>query len=158
MTRTQAMGVVAVVASTLVAALDQTIVGTVMPTVIGDLGGIERYAWVFSMYLLLVTVVTPIGGRLADIAGRKPVYLGGLAIFVAGSALAGLSRSIEQLIACRALQGLGAGILLPVGVTVIGDLFDVRMRARVQGVFSTVWISAALVGPAVGGVIAETLS
>ncbi len=152
------MGVLAVVASTLVAALDQTIVGTVMPTVIGDLGGIELYAWVFSIYLLLVTVTTPIAGRLADIRGRKPVYLGGLAVFVAASALGGQSRAMEQLIAFRALQGIGAGVLLPVGVTVIGDLFDVRMRARVQGAFSTVWITAALIGPAVGGVITETLS
>lgn len=158
MTRTQVMGVVAVVASTLVAALDQTIVGTVMPTVIGDLGGIELYAWVFSIYLLLVTVTTPIAGRLADIRGRKPVYLAGLGVFVAGSVLAGQSRGMEQLIACRALQGIGAGVLLPVGVTVIGDLFDVRMRARVQGAFSTVWISAALIGPAVGGLITESLS
>ncbi len=158
MTRAQVTGVAAVVASTLVAALDNSIVGTVMPTVIGELGGIERYAWVFSVYLLLVTVVTPIGGRLADIGGRKPVYLAGLAIFVAGSALSGLSTSMEQLIAFRAVQGLGAGILLPVGVTVIGDLFDVRLRARVQSLFSTVWITAALVGPAVGGIIAETLS
>lgn len=158
MTRTQVMGVAAVVASTLVAALDNSIVGTIMPTVVGELGGIERYAWVFSVYLLLVTVVTPIGGRLADIGGRKPIYLAGLAVFVAGSALAGLSRSMEQLIAFRAIQGFGAGILLPVGITVIGDLFDVRMRARVQSVFSTVWITAALVGPAVGGVIAEALS
>jgi len=157
-TRTQLMGVLAVVASTFVAALDQTIVGTVMPTIIGDLGGIELYAWVFSIYLLLVTVTTPIAGRLADIQGRKPVYLAGLAVFVAGSALAGQSRGMEQLIACRALQGIGAGALLPVGVTVIGDLFDVRMRARVQGAFSTVWISAALIGPAIGGLITETLS
>ncbi|MGH2378011.1 MAG: MFS transporter [Candidatus Limnocylindria bacterium] len=158
MTRTQVMGVVAVAASILVAALDQTIVGTVMPTVIGDLGGIELYAWVFSVYLLFVTVVTPIGGRLADIAGRKPVYLAGIGVFVAGSALAGQSQTMEQLIAFRAVQGLGAGVILPVGITVVGDLFDVRMRARIQGAFSAVWIAAALMGPAVGGVIAETLS
>lgn len=158
MTRAQVLGVAAVVSSTLVAALDNAIVGTIMPTVIGELGGIERYAWVFSVYLLLVTVVTPIGGRLADIAGRKPVYLAGLAVFVVGSALAGLSRSMEQLIAFRAVQGFGAGVLLPVGITVIGDLFDVRMRGRIQGLFSTVWITAALIGPAVGGVIAEALS
>jgi MFS family permease len=158
MTRTQVLGVVAVVLSTLVAALDQTIVGTVMPTIIGDLGGIELYALVFSIYLLLVTVATPIGGRLADIAGRKPVYLAGLAVFVTGSVLGGSSGTMEQLIVWRAVQGLGAGILLPVGVTVIGDLFDVRMRARVQAAFSTVWITAALIGPAIGGVIAETVS
>lgn len=152
------MGVIAVVASTTVAALDQTIVNTIMPSVIGDLGGIELYAWVFSSYLLLLTVATPICGRLADLLGRKPVYLAGLAVFVAGSALAGQSQSVEQLIAFRALQGLGAGALLPVGSTVIGDLFDMRMRARLQGFFSSIWLTAALAGPPIGGVLAETLS
>lgn len=158
MTRTQVTGVLAVVASTLVAALDQTIVGTIMPTIIGELGGLDLYAWVFSIYLLLVTVATPIAGRLADIVGRKPVYLTGLGLFIAGSALAGQSQSIAQLIAWRAVQGAGAGAILPVGITVVGDLFDVRMRARVLAGFSMIWISAALVGPAVGGVIAEALS
>lgn len=158
MNRTQALGVVAVVAATLVAALDSTIVGTVMPTVIGELGGIERYAWVFSIYLLTVTVATPTGGRLADIVGRKPVLLVGLVTFVAASALCGLSQSMDQLIVFRALQGLGGGVFLPVGITVIGDLFEPKMRARVQGMFSAVWITAALMGPAVGGVITETLS
>jgi len=147
-----------VLAATLVAALDQTIVGTVMPTVVGELGGIDRYAWVFSAYLLLLTVATPISGRLADIVGRKPVYLGGLVVFVTGSALVGLSRSMEQLIAFRALQGLGAGALFPVGATVIGDLFEPRMRARMQGVFSAVWTAAALIGPVIGAVFVETLS
>lgn len=152
------LGVVAVVAATLVAALDSTIVGTVMPTVIGELGGIEQYAWVFSIYLLTLTVATPTGGRLADIVGRKPVFLVGLVVFVAASALCGLSQSMEQLIVFRALQGLGGGVFLPVGITVIGDLFEPRMRARVQGWFSVVWIAAALMGPAVGGLITEALS
>lgn len=158
MTRTQVLGIIAVGASTLVAALDQTIVGTVMPTVIGDLGGIERYAWVFSIYLVALTVATPTGGRLADILGRKPVFLTGLSLFVGASALCGLSQTMDQLVVFRALQGLGGGIFLPVGITVIGDLFEGPMRARVQGMFSAVWIAAALVGPAVGGLITESIS
>lgn len=158
MTTTQILGVIAVGASTLVAALDQTIVGTVMPTVIGELGGIERYAWVFSIYLVALTVATPTGGRLADILGRKPVFLTGLALFVSASALAGLSQSMDQLVVFRALQGLGGGIFLPVGITVIGDLFEGPARARVQGMFSAVWIAAALAGPAVGGLITEAIS
>lgn len=156
--RTQALGVIAVISSTLVAALDATIVGTAMPTVIGDLGGIDRYAWAFSIYLLALTVATPIGGKLADIAGRKPVCLAGLALFALSSALCGLAANMDQLIAFRALQGLGAGIHFPVGITVMGDLFDANARARIQGFFSTVWIAAALVGPAVGGVVTEQLS
>lgn len=149
---------VAVLAATLVAALDQTVVGTVMPTVVGELGGLDRYAWVFSAYLLLLTVATPISGRLADLVGRKPVYLVGLGIFVAGSALVGLCQNMDQLVLSRAVQGVGAGALFAVGATVIGDLFGPRMRARMQGVFSGVWTAAALVGPAIGSAIVETLS
>ena len=149
---------VAVLAATLVAALDQTVVGTVMPTVVGELGGIDRYAWVFSAYLLLLTVATPISGRLADLVGRKPVYLVGLGIFVAGSTLVGLCQNMDQLVLSRAVQGIGAGALFAVGATVIGDLFSARMRARMQGVFSGVWTAAALVGPAIGSAIVETLS
>jgi len=150
--------VAAVLAATLVAALDQTVVGTVMPTVVGELGGIDRYAWVFSAYLLFLTVATPMCGRLADLFGRKPVYLAGLAVFVSGSALAGLCQTMEQLVLARAVQGIGAGALFSVGATVIGDLFDAGMRARMQGVFSAVWTIAALVGPGVGSAIVETLS
>ena len=149
---------IGVLAATLVAALDQTIVGTVMPTVVGELGGIDRYAWVFSAYLLFLTVATPISGRLADLLGRKPVYLTGLAVFVLGSALVGASATMEQLVLFRGVQGVGAGALFAVGATVIGDLFDARMRARMQGVFSAVWTAAALVGPAIGSAIIAALS
>ncbi len=158
LTGARVAGVAAVLAATLVGALDQTIVGTVMPTVVGELGGIERYAWAFSAYLLLVAVATPICGRLADVYGRKPVYLAGLGIFVVGSALAGLAGSMEQLVLSRAVQGAGAGALFPVGATIIGDLFDARMRARMQGVFSAVWTLAAVFGPAIGSFFVQTLT
>src|SRR5438477_2115109 len=141
-----------------VAALDQSIVATVMPTVIGELGGIDRYALVFSAYLLVSTVATPLVGRLADLVGRRPVFVGGMLIFIAGSLGAGLSTSMTQLVVARAVQGLGAGALLPVGMTIAGDLFDVRGRARVQPLFSSVWITAALVGPAIGGILTQTFS
>lgn len=141
-----------------VAALDQSIVATVMPTVIGELGGIDRYALVFSAYLLVSTVATPVLGRLADVYGRMPIFIGGMAVFVGGSVGAGLSGSMLELIAARALQGLGAGALLPVGMTIAGDLFDVRGRARVQPLFSSVWIVAALVGPAIGGILTQAFS
>ena len=141
-----------------IAALDQSIVATVMPTVIGELGGIDRYALVFSAYLLVSTVATPVLGRLADVYGRTPIFIGGTAVFVLGSVGAGLSGDMLQLVASRAVQGLGAGALLPVGMTIAGDLFDVRGRARVQPLFSSVWIVAALVGPAVGGVLTQAFS
>src|SRR5712691_3874428 len=117
-----------------VAALDQTVVGTAMPTVIGEFG------------------------RLADVYGRKPLYLGGLLVFVLGSVLAGLSRNMNELIVFRAVQGLGAGALLPVGLTIIGDLFALRARARMQALFSTVWITSAVVGPTIGGLLTQSLS
>jgi len=141
-----------------VAALDASIVSTVMPTVVGELGGIDRFALVFSAYLLVSTIATPIFGRLADIFGRTPIYVTGMALFVAGSVGAGLSADMTQLIVSRALQGLGSGALLPVGMTIIGDLFDARGRARIQPVFSTMWLGGALIGPAVGGVLTQAYS
>src|SRR5206468_1292161 len=134
------------------------VVGTAMPTVIGELGGIDRYALVFSAYLLVSTVATPLFGRLADVYGRKPLYLGGLLVFVLGSVLAGLSGNMNELIVFRAVQGLGAGALLPVGLTIIGDLFALRARARMQALFSTVWITSAVVGPTIGGLLTQSLS
>ncbi len=158
MARDRWAAVAAVMVGSFVAALDQTVVGTAMPTVIGELGGIERYGLVFSAYLLMATVTTPLSGRLSDVFGRKPVYLSGLLVFVLGSMLAGLSRSMDDLVAFRALQGMGAGALLPVGLTIIGDLFDVRQRARMQALFSTVWVTSAVVGPTIGGLLTQTLS
>ncbi|HEY7625305.1 MAG TPA: MFS transporter [Candidatus Limnocylindria bacterium] len=157
-TREQVAGLAVVMIGSFVAALDQSIVATVMPTVIGELGGIDRYALVFSAYLLVSTVATPIMGRLADVFGRTPIFIGGMAVFVLGSLGAGLSTSMLALIASRAVQGLGAGALLPIGMTIAGDLFDVRGRARVQPLFSTVWITAALVGPAIGGILTQAFS
>ena len=158
LTREQVGGLAVVMIGSFVAALDQSIVATVMPTVIGELGGIDRYALVFSAYLLVSTVATPLVGRLADLVGRRPVFVGGMLIFIAGSLGAGLSTSMTQLVVARAVQGLGAGALLPVGMTIAGDLFDVRGRARVQPLFSSVWITAALVGPAIGGILTQTFS
>ena len=154
----QILGTALVMVGTFVAAMDASVVGTAMPTVIGELGGIDRYGWVFSAYLLASTVTAPIFGRLADMFGRKLVYLGALIAFVVFSMLAGTSTSIDQLIAYRALQGLGAGALLPTGFTIIGDLFTRETRAKISGLFSTVWVGAAIVGPAIGGFITQALS
>ena len=158
LSREQVAGLAVVMIGSFVAALDQSIVATVMPTVIGELGGIDRYALVFSAYLLVSTVATPLVGRLADLFGRTPVFVGGMLIFVVGSLGAGLSADMNQLVVSRAAQGLGAGALLPIGMTIAGDLFDVRGRARVQPLFSSVWIGAALVGPALGGILTQAYS
>lgn len=156
-TRQQLLVSLGVMAGIAVAALDSTVVGTAMPTIIGQLGGIEQYGWVFAAYLLTATTTVPIFSTLADQHGRKPIFLVGLALFVGGSALSGLSGSMAELIAFRAIQGLGAGAVQPIAFTIVGDIFEPRQRARIQGLFSSVWGVAAVVGPAIGGIITATV-
>ena len=147
-----------VMAGVFLAAMESTVVATAMPTVIASLGGIRIYSWAFSAFLVTSTVTMPIWGRLADQIGRRRAYLAGLALFLLGSALAGLSGSMEQLIAFRALQGLGAGSLISIGMTIVGDLYGVERRAKMQGYFSSVWGVASLVGPLVGGLLTDRVS
>lgn len=141
-----------------VAALEQTVVSTAMPSIIANLKGLKIYPWVFSAYLLAATVSTPIYGKLADILGRKRVLIFGLGLFALGSALSGLAQSMSQLIAMRVLQGLGAGSVGPIVLTILGDLFTLQERAKVQGLFSAVWGGSSLVGPAIGGLLTDQLS
>ncbi len=140
------------------AAMEFTVVSTAMPTVIGDLGGIRLYSWVFTAYMLASTVTVPIFGKLADLRGRKPIMLFGLVLFLIGSMASGQARSMPQLIAFRALQGLGAGAMQPISLTIVGDIFSVEERARMQGLFGSVWGFAGLVGPLLGGIIVHALS
>src|SRR5690242_15186592 len=135
------------------AALDTTIVGTALPSIVGKLGGINLYSWVFSAYLLTSTTTVPVYGKLADLFGRKPVFLFGSGLFLLGSFAAGASQTMVQLIIFRAIQGLGAGAVLPIVLTIIGDIFSLEERARVQGLFSAVWGLSSIIGPAVGGLI-----
>jgi EmrB/QacA subfamily drug resistance transporter len=151
------MVTVAVLLGTFLAALDITIVGTAMPTIIGRLGGMSLFSWVFSIYLLTAAVTTPIYGKLADLYGRRRVYAWGASIFLAGSALCGLSQDMVQLIIFRALQGIGSGAVLPITITIIGDIYTMEERARMQGLFSSVWGVSAVIGPALGGLIVEFL-
>ncbi len=157
MTREQLLITIGVMCAIAVAALDSTVVGTAMPTIIGQLGGITEYGWVFSAYLLASTTTVPLYAKLADVHGRKPVFMFGLALFVGGSALCGLSGSMPALILFRTIQGLGAGAVQPISFTIAGDIFEPAQRARMQGVFSGVWGVAAIVGPALGGVITSTI-
>ena len=140
-----------------VAALDGTVVSTAMPTIIGDLGGLSEYSWVFSAYLLASTVTVPLYARLADMYGRKPVFMAGLALFIGGSMLSGFASSMALLILFRTIQGLGAGAVQPISFTILGDVFESEQRARIQGLFSGVWGAAAVVGPAIGSVITTTI-
>jgi EmrB/QacA subfamily drug resistance transporter len=139
----------------LLASLDQTIVSTAMPRVIADLHGFDRYTWVSTAYLLTSTVTVPIYGKLSDLFGRKPIFLFGIVLFLAGSALSGASQDMNQLIAFRAFQGLGAGALMPIAIAVVGDLFTPRERGKWQGVTGAVWGLSAILGPTLGGSITQ---
>jgi EmrB/QacA subfamily drug resistance transporter len=140
------------------AALEATVVSTAMPTVVASLGGLQHYSWVFSAYLLTSTATVPLWGRLSDLYGRRRPYLAAIALFLLGSALAGVSQSMVQLILFRALQGLGAGGLIPLSLTVIGEIYTLAERTRMQAVLSSVWGVSSVVGPLLGGVITDSLS
>lgn len=137
------------------AAMDNTIVATAIPSIVRELGGFALFPWVFSIYMLIQAATIPIYGKLADLYGRKPILLLGIVVFLAGSVLSGLAWNMTALIVFRGLQGIGAGAVQPVTTTVIGDLFDLAERARIQGYISSVWGLASVVGPAVGGLIVE---
>jgi len=150
--------VVALVLALAMAALEATVVATAMPTVTGDLGGIEYYSWVTTAFMMLSAITVPISGKMADLYGRKPVLLFGMTVFLLGSAASSAAVSMPMLIACRALQGLGAGAMQSMPLTILGDIFGVEERAKMQGFFGAVWGFFGLVGPLIGGVIVEHVS
>jgi EmrB/QacA subfamily drug resistance transporter len=139
-------------------AMESTAVATAMPTVIASLGGLAIYSWVFSGYILAATISMPLWGKAADLYGRRAAYLTGLGIFLLGSILSGLAESMAALIAFRTLQGLGGGALIPLGYTIVGDLYGLERRAKMQGYFSATWGIASIVGPLIGGLLTDRLS
>lgn len=141
-----------------IAALEATVVGTAMPTVIASLGGINHYSWVFSAYLVTSTVTVPVWGKLSDLYGRRLLYQIGIGVFLLGTLLSGFSGSMTQLIVFRAIQGLGAGALVPLGMTIIGDVFTLEERAKMQAYFSGVWGLSSVIGPIIGGFITDQIS
>ena len=147
----------AVMVGVFLAALDQTVVGTALPRIITDLGGNSLYTWAFTAYLLTSTISGPLYGKLSDLFGRRPIFLFGIGVFMIGSLLAGLSQEMWQLVAARGIQGLGAGALFPIALAVIGDLFAPSERGRYQGLFGAVFGLSVLVGPAIGGIITDTI-
>lgn len=142
----------------LLASLDQTIVGTAMPRIITDLNGFDEYTWVTTAYLLTSTVMVPIYGKLSDIFGRKPIFMIGVILFLVGSALSGASQSMTQLILFRGFQGIGAGALMPIAMTVVGDLFTPRERGKWQGITGAVFGLSSILGPTLGGWISDNFS
>jgi EmrB/QacA subfamily drug resistance transporter len=142
----------------LLAALDQTIVSTALPRIVSDLGGLSSYSWVFTAYMLATTVTVPLYGKLGDKYGRRPLFLGSIAIFLAGSALCGLAQNMTELVGFRAVQGLGAGGLFPLTLATVGEIVPPRDRGRYQGLIGAVFAAASIVGPSVGGFIVDNTS
>lgn len=152
------MVTIAMMASILLVALDTTIITTAMPRIVEQFGGLHLISWVFAIYLLTSSVTTPIYGKLADLFGRKSIFIFGVVLFTFGSAVSGMAQNMHQLILFRGFQGLGAGAVTPLTFTIIGDLYTGEERARMQGLFSSVWGIAGLLGPLVGGLFVDIIS
>jgi EmrB/QacA subfamily drug resistance transporter len=148
----------ALMLSVALVALDSTIIATAVPSVVRDLGGFSQFPWLFSIYLLTQAVTVPLYGKYADMVGRRPLMFFGIAAFLLGSVLCGVAWNMQSLIAFRAIQGIGAGAVQPISMTIVGDLYSVAERARVQGYIASVWGAASVIGPTVGGVFSQYLS
>jgi EmrB/QacA subfamily drug resistance transporter len=146
---------IAIMLSTALIAIDSTVIATAVPSIVADVGGFSEFPWLFSIYLLAQAVTVPVYGKLADLFGRKPVILFGIGLFLAGSILCGLAWSMAALIAFRVVQGLGAGAIAPMAITIAGDLYSTEERAKVQGYIASVWGIASVVGPTLGGLFSE---
>jgi MFS family permease len=144
-----------VIAANFMIAIEATIVSTAMPQIVAQLGGLELYSWVFAAFLLTQTATTVVFGKLSDLRGRKSVILSGIGIFLAGSILCGFAWSMPSLIVFRLVQGVGAGAVQPVAMTIVGDLYSVHERGKIQGWLASVWALSAVIGPLVGGLIIE---
>jgi MFS family permease len=145
----------AVMAANFMIAIEATIVSTAMPQIVAQLGGLELYSWVFAAFLLTQTATTVVFGKLSDLRGRKAVILSGIAIFLVGSILCGFAWSMPSLIVFRLIQGVGAGAVQPVAMTIVGDLYSVHERGKIQGWLASVWAISAVIGPLVGALIIQ---
>lgn len=146
---------VAIMLAIFMVSIEATIVATALPTIVGDLGGLRYFSWVFGAYLLTQAISIPIYGRLADFFGRKPLLISAVVIFLLGSTLSGFAHSMPALILFRGLQGIGAGGVQPVATTIVGDMYFGQARARVQGILSSLWAFAAVAGPLLGAFIVQ---
>jgi len=149
---------IGVILSLFLASMESTVVATAMPSIVAQLGGLSIYSWVFSIYMLTSTTTVPIYGKVSDLFGRKRVYTFSMVLFLIGSVLCGLADSMESLIVFRGIQGLGAGGVLPMALTAIGELFSVEKRAKMQGLISSVWGLSSVIGPLVGGFLVDKFS
>jgi EmrB/QacA subfamily drug resistance transporter len=156
-TRIKVLATIGVMLALLLAALDQTIVGTALPRIVAELNGLDRYSWLITGYLVASTVVVPIAGKLGDLFGRKPFLIAGMIGFVAASALCGVAQDMTQLIVFRIIQGLFGGMLFASAFTVLGDIYSPAERARIQGLFGAVFGLSSIIGPVVGGFLTDNL-
>jgi EmrB/QacA subfamily drug resistance transporter len=148
----------AVMLAMFMAAIEATIVATAMPAIVGDLGGFAQYSWIFSSYLLMNSITVLIYGKLSDLYGRKPVIIFGIVVFLIGSVLCGFAESMTMLILFRFVQGFGAGAVMPIASTIVGDIYTIQERAKIQGYLSSVWGISAVLGPAIGGLLVQYVS
>src|ERR1700731_1656991 len=154
----RALVVASIMAAMFMVAIEATIVSTAMPQIVAQLGGLNLYSWVFSSFLLSQTAMTVVFGKAADIYGRKPIMLIGIAIFLAGSVLASLAWSMPSMIVFRLIQGVGAGAVQPVAMTIVADFYPGSERGKVQGYLASVWAVSAVLGPLAGALIIQHLS
>ena len=144
--------------SLFLASMESTVVATAMPTIVSDLGGLEHYSWVFSAYMLASTTTVPLYGKLSDLYGRRKLYVGAMALFLTGSILCGRAGTMPELILARGLQGVGAGGIMPLAFILIGEMFNLEQRAKMQGLFSGVWGVSSIMGPLLGGFLVDQFS
>ena len=142
----------------LIASLDQTVVGTSLPMIVGELGGMSLFSWLFTAYILAEATTIPIAGKMSDRFGRRPVFLIGIGLFLGGSIVAGMSNSMEMLIACRFVQGLGSGAIMPVAMATVADLYAPSERGKIQGMLGATFAVASVIGPLLGGFIVQNMS
>ena len=152
------LATIGIMLSLFLASMESTVVATAMPTIVGQLGGLEHFSWVFSAYMLASTTTVPLYGKLSDLYGRRKLYVVAMTLFLIGCVLSGLANSMNQLIFARAVQGIGAGGILPLAFILIGEMFSLEQRAKMQGLFSGVWGVSSIVGPLLGGFLVDQLS
>lgn len=157
-TRRKNIVTIGIMLSLFLASMEGTVVSTAMPSIVGQMGGLSIYSWVFSIFMLTSTTTGPIYGKLSDIYGRRLLFTLSMAAFLAGSVLCGLAQTMEQLIVFRGIQGLGAGGVLPLAFTIVGEIFTLEQRAKMQGLFSGIWGVSAVIGPLIGGFLVDHVS
>ncbi len=158
MNKSRILVMCSIVLAMLIASIDTTIMNTTMPIIAEELGGTELYAWSFAAYMIASTILSPIAGRLSDLFGRKKLFAFGIIVFLIGSLLCGIAATMPQLVIFRALQGMGAGFMMPFPAIIAGDLFSIEKRGKIQALFTGMWALSAVLAPTLGSLFVEFLS